>query len=65
MSENHPSAIIITKTRLETAIEIRGQSLEMLVNDYDFGFRGYGAAVQLFFDEGEYDEDIILQATAA
>jgi hypothetical protein len=59
MSENHPSAIILTKTRLETAIDILGQSLEMLVNDYDFGFRGFGGAVQLFFDEGQYDEDSI------
>ena len=59
MSENHPSAIILTKTRLETAIDILGQSLEMLVTGYDFGFRGFGAAVQLFFDEGEYDEDVI------
>jgi hypothetical protein len=60
MSENHPSAIVLTKTRLETAIEILGQSLEILVNDYDFGFRGYGGAVQLVFDEGEYDDDIII-----
>ena len=59
MSENHPSAIILTKTPLETAIDILGQSLEMLVTDYDFGFRGYGGAVQLFFDGGRYDEDII------
>ena len=59
MSENHPSAIVLTKTRLETAIDILGQSLEMLVNDYDFGFRGFGGALQLFFDGGEYDEDII------
>jgi hypothetical protein len=60
MSENHPSANILTKTRLETAIEILGQSLEILVKDYDFGFRGYGGAVQLVFDEGEYDDDIII-----
>src|SRR5690606_5930803 len=59
MSENFPTAVILTKMRLETAIEVMGQSLDMLVHDYEFGFRGWGGPMQMFFEEGGYDEDVI------
>ncbi|KIG16602.1 hypothetical protein DB30_04221 [Enhygromyxa salina] len=59
MSENHPTAIVLTKTRLDTALEVLGETLERLVEDYDFGFRGEGAAMQLSVEGGRCDEDRI------
>jgi hypothetical protein len=59
VSENHPTAVTLTKVPLETAIEVMGQSLEMLVRDYEFGFRGWGGPMQMFFEDGGYDEDVI------
>lgn len=59
MSENHPTAVVLTKTTLDDAIEVLGEALERLVQTHDFGFRGYGAALQLLFEGGRYDEDLI------
>jgi hypothetical protein len=59
MSENLRNAVVLTNTRLDTSVDLLGESLERLVQELDFGFRGWGAAMQLFFDGGTYDEDVI------
>jgi hypothetical protein len=53
------SAVILTKTSYESAVQIVGQSLETLVQQFDFGFRGFGVGLRLFFERGRLDEERI------
>lgn len=59
MSENFPIQVVLTKTNTSVAVNILGRTLERLVRDFDFGFRGFGCATQVSLENGQYDENSI------
>lgn len=54
MSESSRIAIVMSRVTEEVAARLFAESLEILIEQYEFGFRGTGGLLRLVFDEQRY-----------
>jgi len=69
MSDSLSVVIVLASMKQELAVPVMAQSLAVLMNEYQFGFRGIGGVSSLLFDKTEYKyeggiSETFLSATA-
>ncbi|MEC4678765.1 MAG: hypothetical protein VST69_08445 [Nitrospirota bacterium] len=57
MSNESDIAIILSNVSSEDGVRIFEASLLCLLEEFDFGFRGYGGVLQLLFDKNEFVQE--------